>query len=92
VYEIRTATNHITNRLLLRVRITEDIPQIIQYFTINKAYLTPFSPTWVDGFFTGEYWQYQIEQISSRINSWQRLKIIYIIPNQPHENYWRCQF
>jgi ribosomal-protein-alanine N-acetyltransferase len=62
VYEIRTATNHITNRLLLRVRIPEDIPQIIQYFTINKAYLTPFSPTWGDGFFTAEYWQYQIEQ------------------------------
>ncbi|TAF20757.1 MAG: GNAT family N-acetyltransferase [Nostocales cyanobacterium] len=51
-----------TNRLLLRVAIPEDIPQILQYFTINKAYLTPFSPSWADGFFTAEFWEYQIEQ------------------------------
>jgi ribosomal-protein-alanine N-acetyltransferase len=51
-----------TNHLLLRVAIPEDIPQIIQYFTFNKAYLTKFSPTSGDGFFTAEYWQYQIEK------------------------------
>ncbi|MEA5577422.1 GNAT family N-acetyltransferase [Anabaena sp. UHCC 0451] len=51
-----------TNRLLLRVATPEDIPQILKYFTINKAYLTPFSPSWVDGFFTVKFWEYQIEQ------------------------------
>lgn len=51
-----------TNRLLLRVAIPQDIPQILTYFTVNKDYLTPFSPSWVDGFFTAEYWQVQIEQ------------------------------
>lgn len=51
-----------SNRLLLRIAVLEDIPQIIKYFTINRAYLTPFSPTWIDGFFTDEYWQIHIEK------------------------------
>jgi [ribosomal protein S5]-alanine N-acetyltransferase len=51
-----------TNRLFLKVATSEDIPQIIQYFTTNKNHLTPFSPTWADGFFTAEYWQDQIQQ------------------------------
>ncbi|MGM3307675.1 GNAT family N-acetyltransferase [Anabaena sp. WFMT] len=51
-----------SDRLLLQVAIPEDIPQILKYFTVNKAYLTPFSPVWIDGFFTAEYWQDQIDK------------------------------
>ncbi|MBD2345636.1 GNAT family N-acetyltransferase [Anabaena subtropica] len=50
-----------SDRLLLRVGIQEDIPEIIKYFLDNQDYLTPFYPTWVDHFFTAEYWHYQIE-------------------------------
>ncbi|BCX09369.1 alanine acetyltransferase [Fischerella major NIES-592] len=51
----------ITQRLLLRMATQEDIPEIIQYFTENKTYFTPFYPRWADSFFTEEYWQLQLE-------------------------------
>ena len=44
----------ITQRLLLRMATPEDIPEIIQYFTENKTYFTPFYPRWADSFFTEE--------------------------------------
>ncbi|MFQ4142942.1 ribosomal protein S5-alanine N-acetyltransferase [Chlorogloeopsis sp. ULAP02] len=51
----------ITERLLLRIAIKDDIPKIIEYFTSNKDYLTPYYPRWDDNFFTEEYWQFQVE-------------------------------
>ncbi|MDZ8054888.1 MAG: ribosomal protein S5-alanine N-acetyltransferase [Aulosira sp. ZfuVER01] len=50
-----------SDRLLLRIGIQEDIPQILKYFTENKEYLTPYYPNWAEGFFTEKYWQYQVE-------------------------------
>ncbi len=50
-----------SDRLLLRLAIIQDVDELLRYFTENKTYLTPFYPTWVDNFFTEEYWQYQIE-------------------------------
>ncbi|MBW4645018.1 MAG: ribosomal protein S5-alanine N-acetyltransferase [Goleter apudmare HA4340-LM2] len=50
-----------SDRLLLRIAIQEDIPQILKYFQENREYLTPFYPTWGEHFFTEEYWRYQIE-------------------------------
>lgn len=50
-----------TERLLLRMATQEDIPEIVQYFTENKAYFTPFYPLWGNSFFTEEYWQLQLE-------------------------------
>ena len=32
----------VTQRLLLRLANREDVPEIIKYYTDNKAYLTPF--------------------------------------------------
>ncbi|MDM9382859.1 GNAT family N-acetyltransferase [Chlorogloeopsis sp. ULAP01] len=51
----------ITDHLLLRIAIKDDIPKIIEYFTSNQYYLTPFYPRWDDNFFTEEYWQFQVE-------------------------------
>ncbi|BAY13907.1 ribosomal protein S5-alanine N-acetyltransferase [Calothrix sp. NIES-2098] len=50
-----------SDRLLLRIGIQEDIPQILKYFIENKEYLTPYYPAWAEGFFTQKYWQYQVE-------------------------------
>jgi ribosomal-protein-alanine N-acetyltransferase len=50
-----------SDRLLLRIGIQEDIPQILKYFTENKEYLTPYYPNWAEAFFTEKYWQYQVE-------------------------------
>lgn len=51
-----------TERLLLRLASQEDIPVILNYYTENKIYLTPFYPAWADNFFTYEYWQKQVEK------------------------------
>jgi ribosomal-protein-alanine N-acetyltransferase len=50
-----------SDRLVLKIGIPDDIPQILTYFIENKEYLTPFYPLWADNFFTEEYWQYHIE-------------------------------
>ncbi len=50
-----------TERLLLRLPTQEDIPAILDYYTENKAYLTPFCPSWSPDFFTQEYWHLQVE-------------------------------
>ncbi|MBW4612714.1 MAG: ribosomal protein S5-alanine N-acetyltransferase [Desmonostoc vinosum HA7617-LM4] len=74
-----------SDRLLLRVAIQEDIPQILKYFTDNKAYLTPFYPTWSDGFFTEEYWQYQLENNFLEFIHDQSLKLFIFTKRKPIE-------
>ncbi|NET00175.1 MAG: GNAT family N-acetyltransferase [Sphaerospermopsis sp. SIO1G2] len=74
-----------TDRLVLRVAISEDIPQIIRYFTVNKDHLTPFSPSWAEGFFTPEYWQYQVEQYYLEIIHGCGLRFFIYHQNQPQE-------
>ncbi len=48
-------------RIIIRMATNEDIPKILNYFINNKTYLTPYYPSWQDGFFTEEYWKLQIE-------------------------------
>jgi ribosomal-protein-alanine N-acetyltransferase len=50
-----------TERLFLRQATREDIPAILQFYTENKTYLTPFTPLWEDNFFTQEYWLNKVE-------------------------------
>ncbi|NDJ23900.1 GNAT family N-acetyltransferase [Nostoc sp. B(2019)] len=72
-----------SDRLLLRVPILEDIPQIIKYFTDNKTYLTPFYPRWADCFFTEKYWQYQIESSFREFINDQSLKLFIYTKKNP---------
>lgn len=72
-----------SDRLLLRVAIHEDIPQILKYFIYNKIYLTPFYPLWADGFFTEEYWQYQIENSFLEFLNGQSLKLFIFTKKNP---------
>lgn len=48
-------------RIIIRMATNEDIPKILNYFSENKAHLTPYYPSWQDGFFTREYWELQIQ-------------------------------
>lgn len=73
-----------SDRLLLRAAIHEDIPQILKYFIYNKTYLTPFYPLWVDGFFTEEYWQYQIENSFLEFINGQSLKLFIFTKKNPN--------
>jgi ribosomal-protein-alanine N-acetyltransferase len=72
-----------SDRLLLRAGIHEDIPQILKYFIYNKTYLTPFYPLWADGFFTEEYWQYQIENSFLEFINGQSLKLFIFTKKNP---------
>ncbi|AFZ25476.1 acetyltransferase, ribosomal protein N-acetylase [Cylindrospermum stagnale PCC 7417] len=72
-----------SDRLLLRVATPEDIPQIVKYFTDNKTYLTPFYPLWADGFFTEEYWEYQVETNFLEFINDHSLKLFMYLKNQP---------
>jgi [ribosomal protein S5]-alanine N-acetyltransferase len=72
-----------SDRLLLRAAIHEDIPQILKYFIDNKIYLTPFYPLWADGFFTEEYWQYQIENSFLEFINGQSLKLFVFTKKNP---------
>ncbi|MEA5602238.1 GNAT family N-acetyltransferase [Nostoc sp. UHCC 0252] len=73
----------VSDRLLLRAGIHEDIPQILEYFIYNKTYLTPFYPLWADGFFTEEYWQYQIENSFLEFINGQSLKLFIFTKKNP---------
>ncbi|AFY44168.1 GNAT family N-acetyltransferase [Nostoc sp. PCC 7107] len=72
-----------SDRLLLRIAIKEDIPQILRYFRENKAYLTPFYPQWVDDFFTEVYWQYQLENTFLEFIHDQSLKLFIFSKKNP---------
>lgn len=74
-----------SDRLLLRIGIREDIPDILNYFIENKSYLTPFYPSWVEHFFTAEYWQYQLENNFLEFIHDQSLKLFIFPKKQPTE-------
>ncbi|MCC5634993.1 ribosomal protein S5-alanine N-acetyltransferase [Nostoc sp. CHAB 5844] len=73
-----------SDRLLLRIAIKEDIPQILRYFIENKSYLTPFYPKWGDNFFTEEYWQYQLENTFLEFIHDQSLKLFIFSKKNPN--------
>lgn len=72
-----------SDRLFLRAAIHEDIPLILKYFIHNKTYLTPFYPLWADGFFTEEYWQYQVENSFLELLNGQSLKLFIFTKKNP---------
>ena len=49
-----------TQRTLLRLAASADIPAIIAYFTTNQAHLAPFVPIRPPMFLTDAFWQEQI--------------------------------
>lgn len=72
-----------SDRLLLRLATTYDIPQIINYFTENKIYLTPFYPQWNENFFTEEYWQIQLEIDLQEFLNYLALKLFIFVKSEP---------
>lgn len=50
-----------SDRLTIRIATKEDIPLILNYYTENKTYLTPYYPVWSEDFFTQGYWLDQVE-------------------------------
>jgi ribosomal-protein-alanine N-acetyltransferase len=74
-----------SDRLLLRMAVIEDIPYILEYFTENKEYLTPFYPRWDENFFTSDYWQYQVETSFWEFFNNYSLKLFIYRKHQPRQ-------
>jgi len=74
-----------SDRLLLRMAVIEDIPYILEYFTENKEYLTPFYPRWDENFFTPDYWQYQVETSFWEFFNNYSLKLFIYRKHQPRQ-------
>jgi [ribosomal protein S5]-alanine N-acetyltransferase len=74
-----------SDRLILRIAIKTDIPEILKYFTENKNYFTPFYPVLLDHLFTEEYWQYQIENNILEFIHDQSLKLFIFPQGKSHQ-------
>ena len=51
-----------TERLLLRLAVREDVPEILRYYTENKPHLTPYEPLRTPEFYTEQYWCCEVSQ------------------------------
>jgi ribosomal-protein-alanine N-acetyltransferase len=50
-----------TERLVLTMPGRRDAPLMVDYFTRNRAHLSPWEPRYPDGFFTNAYWESRLE-------------------------------
>lgn len=49
-----------SSRLILRLAMPQDIPEIIGYYQENRAYLEPFEPKRDRGFYSEVYWDWVV--------------------------------
>ena len=49
-----------TERLIIRLPEKEDVPEIVRYYTQNRDFFQPFSPTFVDDIFDAKAWLDQV--------------------------------
>ncbi|MBW4650186.1 MAG: GNAT family N-acetyltransferase [Kastovskya adunca ATA6-11-RM4] len=68
-----------SDRLYLRLALPDDVAAIINYYSENKTYLTPFHPRWFDSFFTETFWQKQVNQNIKEFRKDRALKL-FIFP------------
>ncbi len=73
------------DRIVLRMANNEDISLILDYFTENRIYLTPYYPTWQVNFFTEEYWQMQVEVNYQEFNHDNSLRLFIFPLDNPNK-------
>jgi len=49
-----------TERLIIRLPVNEDVANIVDYYTENRDFFQPFSPTFVDDIFDPKAWLEQV--------------------------------
>jgi [ribosomal protein S5]-alanine N-acetyltransferase len=74
-----------SQRLIVRMADREDVPKILDYFTSNKIYFTPYYPSWQDEFFTEEYWQLQVEVNYQEFSKDRSLRLFILPKNNPNQ-------
>jgi ribosomal-protein-alanine N-acetyltransferase len=58
-----------TDRLVLRLAEVKDVPEIIRYYSENRDYLQPFSPTFTAEFLDDATWLEQVQNRAQELNA-----------------------
>lgn len=72
-----------TERLVLRLASRQDAASILEYYSVNKEFLTPLEPARVDGFYTIAFWQEQVEKALVEFNYEQAVKLCLFKKSEP---------
>lgn len=74
-----------TQRLVLRLGKTEDIPAILQYYRANRAYLEPFEPQRPDNFYTRDFWKTVLVARESDWRTGYAVKLLIFLQAEPDQ-------
>ncbi|WP_026072759.1 GNAT family N-acetyltransferase [Nodosilinea nodulosa] len=74
-----------TQRLVLRLGKTEDIPAILQYYRANRAYLEPFEPQRPDNFYTRDFWKTVLVARESDLHTGYAVKLLIFLQADPNQ-------
>ncbi|MGG6238134.1 GNAT family N-acetyltransferase [Nodosilinea sp. AN01ver1] len=74
-----------TERLLLRLGMPADIPAILEYYQLNRAYLEPFEPQRPANFYTQEFWQSVLASRESDFRNGFAVKLLIFRQAEPEE-------
>lgn len=70
-------------RTILRLAEVDDIPAIIDYYTANKAHLTPFEPTRTEDFYRQSYWCREVKERLEAFSTDKSLKLFLFKQENP---------
>lgn len=62
-------------RTILRLAEIDDVPAIIDYYTINRVHLAPFEPIRSEDFYSQSYWYKEVKARLDAFNADQSLKL-----------------
>jgi len=72
-----------TERVVIRLPETEDVPDIIRYYDANRAHLQPFSPAFEPGLFDEATWHDQVEIRAHEFAAREAMRA-FLFPRQGH--------
>ncbi|NJL87611.1 MAG: GNAT family N-acetyltransferase [Leptolyngbyaceae cyanobacterium SM1_1_3] len=58
---IKDSPRLLSSRICLRMGEPEDVPAIVQYYTVNQAYLQPYEPLRNSSFYSQWYWRSEVD-------------------------------
>ncbi len=74
-----------TARLQLRLGTTDDIPAILHYYRVNRAYLAPFEPQRPASFYTRDFWKTVLAARESDFYGDQGVKLLIFLQTEPDQ-------
>lgn len=74
-----------TARLQLRLGTTDDIPAILHYYRVNRAYLAPFEPQRPASFYTRDFWKTVLAARESDFYADQGVKLLIFLQTEPDQ-------